>query len=205
MTRLLHIRCSPRPSSDSDALAAHVLEHLAERHEDLSITLRDLGAQPLPLPSTDYANALVTHPDNFTPAHIEALTLSNSLIAELDAADILLLSSPVHNYTVPASLKTWIDYALRMGKTFNSTPAGKVGILRDRPTFVVNSAGGGIFEGRTRQPDFFTPYITAVFNTIGIFDIEFFQMDRMAMLESRLEKIADRAARWRESCRTQAD
>jgi FMN-dependent NADH-azoreductase len=201
MTRLLHIRCSPRPSSDSDALAAHVLEHLAERHSDLQVIRRDLGAEPLPLPSPDYANALVTHPDRFTPAHHEAVALSNALIAELDAADILLLSSPVHNYTVPASLKTWIDYALRMGLTFTSSPAGKVGMLRDRPTFVVNSAGGGIFEGRTRQPDFFTPYITAVFNTIGIFDIEFIQADRMAMMENRLEKIADRAAQWREKCR----
>jgi FMN-dependent NADH-azoreductase len=201
MTRLLHIRCSPRPTSDSDALAAHVLEHLAERHGGLHIVRRDLGAQPLPLPSQDYADALVTHPDDFTPAHHASLTLSNELIAELDAADILVLSSPVHNYTVPASLKTWIDYALRMGMTFTSSPAGKVGMLRDRPTFVVNSAGGGFFEGRTRQPDFFTPYITAVFNTIGIFDIEFIQTDRMAFLENRLEKIADHAAQWKEKFR----
>jgi FMN-dependent NADH-azoreductase len=98
------------------------------------------------------------------------------LIEELDAAHALLIDTPVHNYTVPAELKTWIDYVVRVGRTFKSTSAGKVGTLRDRPTVVV-SASGGYFSGSAPQPDFFTPYLDAVLATIGIRSVRHIRLE----------------------------
>jgi FMN-dependent NADH-azoreductase len=82
----------------------------------------------------------------------------------------------MHNMTVPASLKSWIDHVVRAQRTFNVTPAGKVGLLRDRPVFVSIASGGRFSGDRARQPDFLTPYMQAVLGTIGLLDLKFFSI-----------------------------
>ena len=85
----------------------------------------------------------------------------------------------MHNFTVPALLKAWIDQVVRFGRTFRSTPEGKIGLLADRPTFVLVASGGYIIGERARQPDFLTPYLTAILGTIGIHDVNFVHIDGM--------------------------
>ena len=77
----------------------------------------------------------------------------------------------MHNYTVPATLKAWLDQVVRFGRAFESTPDGKIGKLRDRPTWIVVSSGGYITGERARQPDFLTGYMSAILATIGIRDV----------------------------------
>ena len=78
----------------------------------------------------------------------------------------------MHNYTVPAVLKAWIDQVVRIRRTFASTPTGKVGTLKDRPVFIVVASGGWFTgpspAGTPAQPDFLTPYLRAVLTTIGL-------------------------------------
>ena len=94
------------------------------------------------------------------------------LIRELEAADIVVIATPMHNYTVPAVLKAWIDHIVRIHRTFASTPAGKVGKLPDRPVYLVVASGGWFTQpspvGTPPQPDFLTPYLRAVLGTIGL-------------------------------------
>lgn len=68
---------------------------------------------------------------------IAALALFEALIAELETSDLLVLSTPMHNFMVPAPRKLWIDQVVRFGRTFGSTPEGKIGLLKDWPTFVI--------------------------------------------------------------------
>ena len=108
-----------------------------------------------------------------------ALQESEKLIEELDAADILIISTPMHNFTVPSMLKAWIDQVIRFGRTFQSTPTGKIGLLRNKPVFIV-IASGGLFTGKNpTQPDFLTPYLRAILATIGLKDIHFVTAEAM--------------------------
>lgn len=89
----------------------------------------------------------------------------------------------MHNLTVPSVLKAWIDQIVRAGRTFKSTPAGKVGMLRDRPVFIGISSGI-IFSGeRANQPDFLTPYLLVVLASIGLKTLKFLSVQSTAFLD----------------------
>ncbi len=111
--------------------------------------------------------------------HRRALAHSEAMIAELGQTDSLVISTPMNNFTVPAVLKAWIDQVLRLERTFRSTPDGKVGLLADRPTYVVVASGGFITGERARQPDFLTPYLKAVLATLGIRTVQFLHLERV--------------------------
>jgi len=151
---------------------------LAECDLQIELRARDLAALPLPAVSADFAQALVTPPERLGARERASCALSDELIAELEQTDLLLITSPMHNYTVPVVLKAWIDHVVRRGASFRTTPQGKVGLLRDRPTLVAVSAGGSIFEDQAQQPDFFRPYLAAVLRAIGITDVRFVAFER---------------------------
>ncbi|VVO35529.1 FMN-dependent NADH-azoreductase [Pseudomonas fluorescens] len=93
---------------------------------------------------------------------------------------MVVIGTPMHNFTVPAALKVWIDHIARVRRTFNVGAAGKTSLLSDRPVFVAVSSGG-IFSGeRPRQPDFLTPYLKAVLGMIGLHDLAFFSVEGTA-------------------------
>jgi len=83
-----------------------------------------------------------------------------------------VIATPMHNYGVPAVLKAWVDQIVRINRTFRGTPAGKVGLLADRPAYLVVASGGWFTgpspAGTPAQPDFLTGYIRAALATIGI-------------------------------------
>lgn len=180
---VLHIDCSPRPDSHSRKMSAGILNRIFEKHPEASVVRRDLGAQPLPHATAVYATTLSSPATLLQPVP-GALDLSESLIRELDAADVVIIGTPMHNLTVPSALKAWIDQILRAGRTFKSTSAGKVGLLRDRPVFVA-VASGGVFSGeKANQPDFLTPYLSAVLGSTGLKDIQFFSVQASAFLDT---------------------
>ncbi|AHZ68709.1 hypothetical protein OU5_1630 [Pseudomonas mandelii JR-1] len=89
----------------------------------------------------------------------------------------------MNNLTVPSVLKAWIDQILRAGRTFKSTPAGKVGMLQDRPVFI-GIASGGVFTGdRANQPDFLIPYLSVVLDCVGLKTLQFLSVQATAFLD----------------------
>jgi FMN-dependent NADH-azoreductase len=150
---ILHIDCSPRPESHSRQLSAAIVKKLLEVAPGASISRRDFAAAPLPHASADYATAL-SSPDTLAAPPRGALDLSEALIQEVEAADVIVIGTLMHNFTVPSVLKAWIDQIVRVGRTFISMPAGKVGMLRDRPVFI-GIASGSVFTGdKANQPIF---------------------------------------------------
>ncbi|SHM16185.1 NAD(P)H-dependent oxidoreductase [Rhodanobacter sp. OK091] len=179
---ILHIDCSPRRESHSRALSAAIVERLLEVAPGASIRRRDLGTQPLPHAVADYAIALST-PATLAAPPKGSLDVSEMLIQELEAADAIVIGTPMHNYTIPSSLKAWVDQVLRVGRTMKSTSAGKVGMLRDRPVFI-GVASGGVFSGeRANQPDFLTPYLSLALNSIGLKTLQFLPLQATAFLD----------------------
>lgn len=179
MTTLLHVAVSPRDErSHSRRGAQLVLGQLAEAVSGLRTIERDLAATPLPHPDAGFVEASLMPDANRTDGHRAALALSETLIRELEGADAVLISTPVHNYTVPSALKAWIDLVVRPERTFHRSPQGKVGMLADRPVLVV-SASGGNFEGAHAQTDFLMPYLRYVFATIGIRQVDGIRLQNM--------------------------
>ena len=172
MGTILYLRCSPRGAdSFSSRMAEEVVARLLDHHPGAAIVFRDLSADPPPLVDAGFSAAILG-PAGATPP---ALATSEVLIRELEAADVLVIATPMHNYGVPAVLKAWVDQIVRIDRTFASTPGGKVGKLPDRPVWIVVASGGWFSgpspTGAPAQPDFLTPYLRAVLGTIGIRDL----------------------------------
>jgi FMN-dependent NADH-azoreductase len=182
MKNILHIDCSPRKESHSRQLSGAIVKRILEVAPGASISRRDFAAVPLPHAAPDYATTL-SSPATLAAPLKGSLDLSEMLIQEVEAADVIVIGTPMHNLTVPSVLKAWIDQILRAGRTFKSTPAGKVGMLRDRPVFI-GIASGGVFTGdRANQPDFLTPYLAAVLGSIGLKTLQFLPVQATAFLE----------------------
>jgi FMN-dependent NADH-azoreductase len=168
MARLLYLECSPHAErSGSAQLLRPILDEF--KATGLLVTTRSLAGAALEPISIRYAQAITTPGQR----HDDAFACSEQLIGELEHGDGMLISTPMHNFTVPAALKLWIDYVLRIGRTFVSTPDGKVGLLQDKPVLVLVRSGGVCTGDDARQPDFLTPYLRHVLHTMGIGNVRF--------------------------------
>ncbi|GAB2902659.1 FMN-dependent NADH-azoreductase AzoR2 [Paraburkholderia jirisanensis] len=181
---ILHIDCSPRPGSHSRELSAALVEKLLTFFPGADISRRDLGSEPIPHTGAAYAAALAT-PASLAAAgrSADSVLLAEQLIQEIEHSNVVVIGTPMNNFTVPSVLKAWIDQILRVGRTMKSTPAGKVGMLKDRPVFV-GIASGGVFAGdRANQPDFLRPYLTAVLGCIGLNSVHYLPLQATAFID----------------------
>lgn len=194
--QVLLLDCSPRTGTATSRHLTQLLMPLLSRQCDrpVQITQRALGTTPLAPISAAYAEALLMPPSEATLRYGAALATSDALIQELDAADVLWISTPVHNFTVPAVLKNWIDHVVRKDATFVTNAQGKVGLLRDRPVFVAVTAGGAMFGERAGQPDFFRPYLSAILGVIGLKNVTFLPAPALAGSPSPFDAVAAHAA-----------
>lgn len=188
---ILHIDCSPRLVSHSRRLSAAVVKKLVTIIPAANIRRRDLGLDPIPHLNADYAAVLAT-PESLATADPagDALRLSEQLIQELEEASVVVIGTPMNNFTIPSVLKAWIDQVLRVNRTIRSTPAGKIGMLPNCPVFV-GIASGGIFTGDdANQEDFLTPYLSAALGCIGLKAVHFLPLQGTAfMSETRITEV----------------
>jgi FMN-dependent NADH-azoreductase len=192
---LLHITTSPRGAHSHSRRFGEKLATALCEARGLDRVLRDLAADPPPFPDAAFAEAMMKPEAERDQADRAALALSERLIEELQGAAVVVLDAPMHNFTVPATLKTWIDQVVRPERTFRNTPAGKVGMLADRPAFAILAAGGQVSE-TGGQRDFLTPYLTYVFATLGVRSFRALTLDAMRRGEAEIEKKGAAALRW---------
>lgn len=186
---ILRIICSPRGrASESYRLSQAIVEQLVAS-APATPALLDVDATTLPLVDTDYAAALSARQDPTDGSQDRgALRRSTELIQSLQDATHLVIATPMHNFTVPASLKTWIDHVVRVRSTFQITARGKEGSLEDRPVYVAISSGGAFGGGAHNQPDFLTPYLRHVLGTIGLKNVTFFSVLGTARGQAALDE-----------------
>jgi FMN-dependent NADH-azoreductase len=99
--------------------------------------------------------------------------LSEALITELEQSDVIVLGAPFYNFTIPSTLKSWLDYVIRSGRTFRYTEAGPQGLLPPGKRVLVFTASGGVYsEGPAAGLDHLVPYLKVVLGLIGLSDIE---------------------------------
>ncbi|UTH36507.1 NAD(P)H-dependent oxidoreductase [Pseudomonas sp. KHPS1] len=184
--RVLRLIGSPRGAdSESLRLSQRVIEALAASQP---LAVQDLDLNDLPHVDACYALALASPAAAMHAEPGDTQQRSAALIRQLDDTDVLLIATPMHNYTLPSALKAWVDHIVRIGVTFNGTAQGKVGLLRDRPVYVAIASGGLISGEQARQPDFLRPYLQAALATVGLRDMHFFCVEGTARGGSALEQ-----------------
>lgn len=188
MTRVLRIDSSARTDgSVSRELSATLAADLAGA--DGEIVVRDLAVQAPEFVDEAWVGANFTAPDQRTAEQEQMLAASEALVAELEAADQIVIGVPVYNFNVPASLKAWIDMIARARRTFRYTEEGPEGLLTGKTAWLVVASGGTALGS---DIDFATPYLKFILGFIGITDVRVIDATRWGFL-SEAEKAAVRA------------
>jgi FMN-dependent NADH-azoreductase len=176
---ILQINSSSRPdASHSSRLAASIVERLRARQLDATVTLRDLGRNPLSELDEPALQALFTPAEQRTAEQNARVAIDDALIAEIQAADVLVLGVPMYNFGVPAQLKNWIDAIARAKVTFTYSEKGPVGLLTGKKVYVALTRGGLY---RNTPADTQVPYLKTVLAFLGMTDVQFVYAEGIAM------------------------
>lgn len=180
-------------ASISRLLVADAVTELTQRSPGAKVVFRDLAANPIPhlLPST--ISGVRGTPA--TTAEQAARELSDELIAELRAADVIVIGAPMYNFSVPTTLRAWFDHVLRAGETFRYSEAGPEGLLPGKRVIVVESRGGLYSEGPAQAIDFQEPYLRQLLGFMGLTDVTFVRAEKIGFgPEARAQALADSRA-----------
>ena len=171
----------------TNASSFKIANQVIEKLQATAVKIRDLSTG---LPSIDHewVTANFSEQSSRTNEQKTRLTLSDELINEITWADILIIASPIYNFSVPSALKSWIDQICRAGLTFNYTETGPVGLLRDKRAVLTITSGGVPVDSSV---DFATPYLRQVLNFIGIEDIQTVGADQQVTTTDFMERAAE--------------
>lgn len=176
--KLLHIKVSPNlAGSASRVVGNYLLGQLKQQYPQVKETVLDLALEPLPHLDGLTVSAFMTKAEDRTDAQQQAVVLSDMLVDQLLDHDVLLISSPMWNLGLPSVLKAWFDHITRAGRTFSFTPSGKVGLVKDRPVFVVMASGTPFIGLPHEHDDQFVPYLTTALRYIGLEDVRLVRVD----------------------------
>ena len=163
---------------------------------------RDLANSPLGLITDDWIAGAFSNPAQHKTAHRSALQYSDRLIEELQSAEVILIGDPMHNFTISARLKAWLDQVVRFGKTFSVGESGPKGLLSGKKVYVFTSRGGAYEPGTpTARFDFQEPYLRHILAFIGLTDVTFIHAENQSKPElapaaraAAMQKIEDAVA-----------
>ena len=205
MPKLLHIDSSPLYGrSVSRHLTGAFVTQWKSAHPDGTVVYRDLYGTEIPPINAEWVGAVYTPEAARSPQQKELLSLSDSLLAELELADEYVFGVPMHNFGVPSVLKLWIDQIARAGKTFSYADGKPKGlIIGKKATFII--ATGGIYDAQTQMAsfNFVEPYLRSLFGFLGLTDVTFLTaggtmalnhgQDRDVFLAPHLQAVQTRA------------
>ena len=163
--------------SVSRQLVAETVQHLAKAIPQAQFTHRDVGEDLIPhLTSATVAGVRAVAE---TPAELGTSALSDALIAELQAADIIVIGAPMYNFSISSALRTWFDHVLRPRVTFAYGANGPEGRLTGKRAIVIESRGGLYSEGPAKAIDFQEPYVKQLLGFVGITDVSFIRAEKI--------------------------
>ncbi|HMP46747.1 MAG TPA: NAD(P)H-dependent oxidoreductase [Sphingopyxis sp.] len=186
MSHILRIDASARTAgSTTRQLADQLVARLVEQGYGAAVTQRDLTVTPPALLTEAWVGANFTDEADRSADQRAALAASDELIAELEAADTIVIGVPVYNFAIPAALKAWVDLIARARRTFRYTETGPEGLLKGKKAYLV-VASGGVPVGS--DYDFATGYLRHVLGFVGITDVTIIAADQQMMDEDALAR-----------------
>ena len=184
MTNILHITSSIR---GDDSVSTSLGNRLVEKLAGKNVVTRDLAKNDLPFIDAErHAANLAPYADRSEAQHGLA-KIADELIDELEAADTIVFSVPVYNFTIPATLKAWADLVARAGRTFRYTQNGPEGLLTGKTVYITAATGGTAIGS---DIDFMSPWLKFFLGFLGMTDVRIVAADGI-MGEGGEEKIAE--------------
>lgn len=178
MKKIIHMTSSTKgAASFSNQLGKAIIEKILLRYPDSSVTTHDLIENPAPYVSFGEVSAFYTPENEHTPEMIKAAAYSKAAVAELLDSDILVISAPLINFSVPAQLKSWLDHITRSGQTFRYSEAGLEGLVKGKKVFLALSGGAVYTEGPMKEYDFLTPFLKGMLGFLGMTDVTAYWAD----------------------------
>lgn len=156
--------------SQSGQLSDYFVQQWQAQHSGDVITVRDLAADPVPVLDGELVGALRPSDAALTPRQQETLNLSDELIAELQAHDIIVINAPMYNFNIPTQLKNYFDLIARAGVTFRYTEQGPEGLVTGKRAIILTSRGG---IHKDTPSDLLVPYLNLFLGFIGITDVNY--------------------------------
>jgi FMN-dependent NADH-azoreductase len=166
-----------REVSVSRTLVEDAVARLQAVNPFANVVRRDLGESPVPHLTIATLEGVRGTPK--TAVEFEARALSDELLAELRAADTVVIGAPMYNFGVATTLRAWFDHVLRAGETFSYSSAGPKGLLAGKRAIVIESRGGLYSEGPASAVDFQEPYLRHLLGFMGITDVTFVHAEKI--------------------------
>ncbi len=180
MKTILRIDSSSRTDgSHSRELADYFQTIWQKKNPQDQIIIRDIVKNPCPHISNLAIAGFQSSPEKLTPEMKAEIALSDELITELLTSDILLISVPMYNFSVPSSLKAWIDQIVRIEKTFAYDGTSFSGLLTGKKAYIICTYGAGGYTngGSFSSFNFLEPYLNSLLSFLGFEEIQFFNLE----------------------------
>ncbi len=195
MTNILFVTTSPRgEDSLSTKVAQTLLEDLKAAHPGASVVTRDLGNNPLRHLDSTLLGGFFAPEDQRSAEQNAAVAVSDELVAELKAADIVVLASAMINFSITSTLKSWLDHLARAGLTFRYTEDGRPeGLVIGKKVYVVLATGGIYSTSPGDAIDFQAPYLKHMLGFMGMTDVEIVRVEGSIFSPEAAEKALEAA------------
>lgn len=173
---ILHINASARTAgSVTRDLGQTFVTRLLAKSPDAKVIIRDVS-QGVPFLNEEWIGATFTDPAARSAEQKMVLALSDTLVEELKEADTIVIGTPVYNFSIPATLKAWVDMVARARETFQYTENGPVGLLQGKKAYVIIASGGTKIGS---EIDFAGNYLKHILGFIGISDVTMIAADQL--------------------------
>lgn len=197
MANVLYINSSVRNAGSlSRQLSAEFIAKWKAANPADTVVERDLASNPVPHLMEQMMGAFFTPAEARNAEQAQVVKVSDTLVDELFAADVVVIGAPMYNFSVPSTLKAWIDHVARAGRTFQYTANGPEGLLKGKKVYVFTASGGVYSEGAAAAYDHLTTFLRTVLGFIGLTDVQFIRAEGVAMGE---QAVADTLAKAQKS------
>jgi FMN-dependent NADH-azoreductase len=206
MSKLLQVDSSPLESSISRELTREFVKSWKAKNVDGTVVRRDLAVHTPKHVDAAWIGAAYTPEEALTEEHKTQLAVSDELIAELQSADEYVFGVAMHNFSIPAVLKLWVDQIARRGKTFSYGANGPEGLLKGKKATILIASGGSYHAGSPTAPyNFADTYLQTILTFLGVTDVTVIAaggaaqvmmgaVDRDTFLKPALEQVRSVAA-----------
>ena len=195
MAKLLFVTSSLfGEGSQSRLIAGEFIDRWRRSHPRTVVVERELTAETMPHLNLPALAAAVTPAETRSAEQHQAAALADTLIAEVEAAEVIVLAVPMYNFSIPSTLKAWIDHITRSGRTFRYGAGGPEGLLRGKKVFVIT--GRGLVYGDSspgKDMDFQAPYLRAMLAFLGLDDVTFIHLEGLKISPEAASGTLERA------------
>jgi FMN-dependent NADH-azoreductase len=191
MRQILHIDASySGKNSVSRVLSQEFITAWQKFHPEDKILYRDLGHFPVSYINAAWIAAIYSPPETHTPEMIAALEPSNAILEQFLSVDRYVFGVPMYGFTIPATLKAYLEHLIRVGCTYEVDETGIRGLVHNKKALFITSRGGNYLPGSPFGEDHQEPYLRTIFGSFGIHDMQFVNADNLMVLGDRKQSIS---------------